>query len=264
VSARAIAMGDAFSSITDDATAFVYNPARLNFGEKSNVALMFNKSAQDLSSNFIAIKFPLSNKFSMGIGFLTTSVSDIEIRTIPGPSVDKFDTRNLSTGVSFGYLVNKDISVGLTGKFLYEKVYVDEASGFAFDIGANYSRDNLSLAFVIANAGSVDNLKNASSKLPTLARIGASYKGKADKFSYTLGLEGFKVIDGGTFHVNTGGEGGYKDFVFLRLGYQTSYDNRGLTTGVGFKYKALNLDYAFVPYTNDFGTGNTVSLGINF
>ena len=30
--ARSIAMGEAFSSVTDDATAFIYNPARLSSG----------------------------------------------------------------------------------------------------------------------------------------------------------------------------------------------------------------------------------------
>lgn len=263
-SARAISMGDAYSSVTEDATAYIYNPARLNFGIKSNLTLMHNASAQDLTTDYISIKFPLGSKFAMGVGFFTTSVSGIQIRNIPGASIDEFDTRNLSTGVSFGYLINPNFSVGLTGKFLFEKIYVDEASGFAFDLGTSYSKDNYSFAFVVSNIGSMNELKNESSKLPTLVRLGGSYKGTASKFSYNLALEGLQVIDGGTFHVNTGGEIGYKDFAFLRLGYQTSYENRGFTTGVGFKYKALNLDYAFVPYTSDFGTGNSISLGINF
>lgn len=263
-SARAISMGDAYSSVTEDATAYIYNPARLNFGIKSNLTLMHNASAQDLTTDYISIKFPLGKKFAMGVGFFTTSVSGIQIRNIPGASIDEFDTRNLSTGVSFGYLINPNFSIGLTGKFLFEKIYVDEASGFAFDLGTSYSKDNYSFAFVVSNIGSMNELKYESSKLPTLVRLGGSYKGTASKFSYNLALEGLQVIDGGTFHVNTGGEIGYKDFAFLRLGYQTSYENRGFTTGVGFKYKALNLDYAFVPYTSDFGTGNSISLGINF
>ncbi|MBP9190945.1 MAG: PorV/PorQ family protein [Ignavibacteria bacterium] len=264
VSARAIAMGDAFSSVSEDATAYVYNPARLNFGVKSNVILMHNGTSQDLYTDYIAVKFPLGEDVSMGIGFFTTSVNDIEIRQIPGASIGNFDTRNLSTGLSFGYKVTPNLSLGITGKYLYEKIYVDEANGLAFDFGSNYVKDNLSIALVFANIGSMDDLKNASSTLPSLVRLGGSYKGKKDQFSYDIALEGFKVLDGGTFHLNTGGELGYKDFAFLRLGYQTSYENRGFTTGVGFKYKAVYLDYAFVPFNNDFGTGNSISLGINF
>ncbi len=262
--ARAIAMGDAYSSVADDATAFIYNPARLNFGIKSNLTLMHNISAQDLSTDFIAIKYPLSDKFSMGVGFFTTSVTGIQIRNIPGAAIDNFDSRNLSTGVSFGYKITPNFSAGITGKFLFEKIYVDDASGFAFDFGTNYSKNNLNLAVVVSNVGSMSELKAVSSELPALIRFGGSYKNSNKEFSYNLALEGFKVFDGGMFHVYTGGEAGYKEFVFLRLGYQSGYENRGLTTGVGFKYKTLSLDYAFIPSVSDFGTGNTISLGINF
>ena len=109
------------------------------------------------------------------------------------------------------------MSIGITGKYLFQKIYVDEANGLAFDFGTNYSKDNVSVAFVIANIGSVDDLKNESTKVPTLVRLGGSYKGTAQKFSYNIALEGFKVLDGGTFHVNTGGEVGYKDFAFLKI-----------------------------------------------
>jgi hypothetical protein len=262
--ARAIAMGDAYSSVADDATAYIYNPARLNFGIKSNLTLMHNISAQDLSTDFIAIKFPLSDKVAMGVGFFTTSVTGIQIRNIPGAEIDNFDTRNLSTGVSFGYKITPNFSMGITGKFLFEKIYVDEASGLAFDFGTNYSKDNFNIALVVSNVGSMNELKSASSELPALIRFGGSYSNSKNDFSYNLALEGFKVFDGGTFHVYTGGEAGYKQFVFLRMGYQSSYENRGLTTGVGFKYKTLNLDYAFTPSVSEFGTGNTISLGINF
>lgn len=262
--ARSIAMGEAFSSISDDATAFIYNPARLNKGIKSNLAIMHNESAQDLKTDFIAVKFPISNKISLGIGFFTSAVTDIEIRNIPGASIDKFDSRNLSTGVSMGYLLNPDLSLGLTGKFLYEKIYVDEASGIAFDMGLNYSKKNYSFAFVVSNLGSLNELKNQSTKLPASVRFGGSYLFSKDKFSFIFGLDGFKVLNGGKFHVNTGGEAGYKDFLFLRLGYQTEFENKGFTTGIGFKYKTISLDYAFVPYKTEFGTSNTISLGINF
>lgn len=263
-SAKAIAMGDAFSSVSEDATAYIYNPARLNFGNKSNVTLMHNASIQDNNTDFIAVKFPLSKNFSMGVGFFTTSISDIEVRTIPGVTTEKFTARNLSTGVSFGYKVNPNLSIGVTGKFLFEKIYVDEASGLGFDFGTNYSKNNFSLAFVVSNLGSVNELRNQSTKLPALVRFGGSYKFSKNKFSFNLGADAFKILDGGIFHFHAGGEAGYKDFIFLRAGYQSGYDNRNLTTGLGIKYKALSFDYAFVPYKNEFGTSNTFSLGINF
>ncbi|MEP7145788.1 MAG: PorV/PorQ family protein [bacterium] len=264
VGARAIAMGDAYSSVSEDATAFIYNPARLNFGVKSNLSLMHNQSVQDMKTDFIALKFPLGTKLAIGIGLFSTSINGIEIRNTPGASVDKFDAKNLETGISLGYMINKNFSIGVTGKFLFEKIYIDEASGLGFDIGTNYTKDNYSLSLVVSNLGSVNKLKNENTKLPSLVRIGGSYKFGKDKFGFTLGIEGLKVLDGGKLHLNAGGEAGYKNFVFLRVGYQTGYDNKGLTTGIGFKYKSVNVDYAFVPYKSEFGSSNSFSLGINF
>lgn len=264
VGARAIAMGEAVSSIADDATAYIYNPARLNFGATSNVSLMHNISVQDLNTDYIASKFFVSNKVTLCVGFYTTSISNIEIRNTPGAAIDNFDSRNLSTGISFGYKINPTLSIGVTGKFLFEKIYVDEASGLGFDFGTNYSKDNFSFAFVISNLGSMNELKNQSSKLPSSVRFGGSYKYLKKKLGLTFGLDGYKVLDGGKFHALAGGEAGYNEFVFLRLGYQSSYDNKGFSTGIGFKYKTLSVDYAFVPYQNEFGTSNAFSLGINF
>ncbi|MCY7361232.1 MAG: PorV/PorQ family protein, partial [Ignavibacteria bacterium] len=251
-------------SVTDDATCLIYNPARLNFGLKSNVALMHNSLVQDMSTDFIALKFPVSDKVSMGLGLFTTYISGIEIRNIPGASIGEFDSRNMSLGLSFGYKINPSLSLGLTTKYLFEKIYVDEASGFAFDFGSNYTKKNLSLALVVSNVGSLSALRNQKTVLPTSLRLGGSYKISKDKFSFIIGIDGYKVIDGGSFHVNTGGEAGYKDFVFLRLGYQTEYENKGFTSGLGFKYKSVSFDYAFVPYNNNFGNSNTFSLGLNF
>lgn len=261
--ARSIAMGEAFSSISDDATAVIYNPARLNFGQNNNVTIMHSSSVQDLSTEFIAAKFKVK-RFAFGFGLMKTSIDGIEVRERPGAPLDKFTAQNLSAGMSVSYMINDNLSIGATSKFLYEKIYIDDASGLAFDFGTCYSKDNLSFSFVVANLGSMNELRTQSTKLPSSARFGGGYNFKKDNFTFLVSLDGYKIFDGGSFHIHTGGEIGYKDFVFFRLGYQSNYENRNLTTGIGFKYKSMLLDYAFVPYTNDFGTSNNFSLGFTF
>jgi hypothetical protein len=263
VGARSIAMGEAFSSICDDGTAVIYNPARLNSGSGNNVTIMYNSAMQDLTNNFVGAKLKI-NKLGLGFGLFKTSVSGIEIRTIPGAPIDKFDAQNLSMNLSLCYEIYKNLSVGVTSKLLYEKIYLDEASGVGFDIGTNFIKDNLSFSFVISNLGSINELKSVSTKLPTAVRFGGAYTIKNNNLNFILALDGFRVLDGGNLHINSGGEVSYKDLLFVRLGYQTAYDNKGITTGVGFKYKSIIMDYAFVPYSDSFGTSNTISLGFNF
>ena len=263
VGARSLAMGEAFSSICDDGTAVIYNPARLNSGSNSNVTLMYNSAMQDLTNNFIGAKLKI-NKLGLGFGLFKTTVSGIEIRTIPGAPIDKFDAQNLSMNVSLCYEIYNNLSVGVTSKLLYEKIYLDEASGVGFDIGTNFIKDNLSFSFVLSNLGSINELRSVSTKLPTAVRFGGAYTIKNNNLNFILALDGFRVLDGGSLHINSGGEVSYKDLLFLRLGYQTAYDNKGITTGVGFKYKSIIMDYAFIPYSDSFGTSNTISLGFNF
>lgn len=263
IGARSIAMGEAFSSLSDDGTAYIYNPARMNATEDGNVTVMFNKTMLDMTTNYVGAKFRL-NKFGIGIGLLKTTVSDIEVRSNPGAPIEKFNADNFSGGISLSYEVYKNLSVGLTTKLLYEKIYIDEASGFGMDFGANYMINNFSFAAVLSNVGSMNALKNSETELPTSFRLGASYVYRKDNFSVTGAVDGFKVLDGGNFHGHFGAEGGFKDFVFLRAGYMTGYENKGFTAGVGFKYKSLYLDYAFQTHSTGFGSGNSISLGYNF
>jgi len=263
IGARSIAMGEAFSSLADDGTAFIYNPARMNATENGNVTAMFNKTMLDMTTNFIGAKFRIK-KLGIGIGLLKTTVSDIEVRNTPGVPIELFDANNISAGLSLSYEVYKNLSLGVTGKLLYEKFFIDESSGFGMDIGANYILKNLSIAAVVSNIGSMNPLRVETTKLPTALRFGASYVYRKDYLSLTGAADAFKVIDGGIFHGHFGAEGGYKDFIFLRAGYMTGYDNKGFTAGLGLKYKTLTLDYALQPFTDGFSSGNSLSLGFNF
>ena len=263
IGARSIAMGEAFSSLADDGTAYIYNPARMNASENGNVTAMFNKTMLDMTTNYVGAKFRIK-KIGIGIGLLKTSVSDIEVRNTPGAPLETFSAENFSGGISLSYEVYKNLSLGVTGKLIYEKLYIDESSGFGMDIGANYIYKNFSIAAVVNNIGSMNELKVETTKLPTSLRFGASYLYRKDNMSITGSIDAFKVIDGGSFHGHFGAEGGYKDFIFLRTGYQTGYENKGFTAGLGLKYKTLTIDYALQPYTTGFGSGNSLSLGFNF
>jgi len=263
VGARSIAMGDAFSSVADDGTAVIYNPARLNSGLNNNVTIMYNSAMQDLTNNYIGTKVKF-NKLGIGFGLLKTSVSDIEVRTIPGAPIDKFDAQNISMNLALCYELYKNLTFGISSKLIYEKIYIEEASGVGFDIGTNFIKDDLSVSFVLSNLGSINALKETSSKLPTAVRFGGAYNFRKNNLNFILALDGFKVLDGGKMHINSGAEIGYKDLLFIRLGYQTAYENKGFTSGLGLKYKGILLDYAFIPYSDSFGTSNTLSLGFNF
>lgn len=265
VSSRAISMGEAVVSNSEDASALHYNPGAVFLGPAANVLAMHNESVLGVRTEFLAAKFKLS-KFGFGVSVNVASVDDIEVREIPGEPIDKFSARNFAVGLTAAYKLNEFFQFGITGKFLYEKIYIDNASGFAGDIGLLYARDKISAGFSLSNFGSMNELRNDASKLPTSVRLGGSYLFDIPKLngSVRIGIDGFKVLDGGTLHANAGAEFLYKDLLAIRAGYQSGYENKFITTGLGIKYKGINLDYAFVPYKFSQGNSHTITLGYNF
>jgi hypothetical protein len=265
VSSRSIALGDAVVSDVYDASATHYNPAALTVVNNTNVLFMHNSSILGVRTEYFAGKVSFT-RLSLGISLNNTSVGDIEVREIPGQSLGTFNAQNFALGLSGAYKISPMLSIGVTAKFLYEKIYIDNASGFAFDFGGLYQNKQISIGLALANAGSMNELRNTATKLPTSIRLGASYLLGIQKISSNLriALDGYKVLDGGKFHANAGAEFLYKDFLAVRAGYQSGYDDRGLTTGLGLKYGVFNLDYAFVPYKYSLGNSHTFTLGCSF
>jgi hypothetical protein len=265
VTSRAVSLGEAVAANTNDASATHYNPAALFMGSKVNVLFMHNEQVLGVRTEFLAAKVSMKN-VAFGISLNNTSINDIEVREIPGESLDKFTAQNFALGLSLAYKINENLQVGLTGKFIYEKIFVDNASGFGLDLGGLYTKDKLSIGASVSNLGSMNELRTEATKLPTGIRFGASYLIDVPKFSGGLRIsaDGFKVLDGGKVHGNVGLEFGFKEFLNIRAGYQTGYEDKGLTTGIGLKYRAFSLDYAFVPYKYSIGSSHTFTLGTSF
>lgn len=266
VGGRALGMGEAYTAIANDPAATYYNPAALSLTDASQFLLMHKQWIQDTKTEFFAARTSLE-KFSLGVSLNSTSVDNIEIREVPGPPIGTFTARNAAIGASAAYEINPDLSVGATVKYLYEKILVEQASGYGIDLGAAYMTPwDLRLAFAVNNLGSMGALVTESSKLPTVIRFGTGYVRPIEAIDATVTLAADVVSFTGEqkTHLHLGAEIEYRHSFALRAGYQTGYEARGFSAGVGIAYELLRLDYAFVPFSYDLGTTHTFSLGIEF
>lgn len=266
--ARNIAMGDAGSSASNDLSAMFYNPSRLASTENNEAMFMHNEWIQDVRSEVGGVKWNMFN-LPFAVGFNVTNVSDLEFRDErPGEPLSFFSWNYFFGSLSTGFKVVDNLDFGLTFKYLYEGLLNDEATGFGFDFGANYttSIEGLTISSVIKNIGSMNKLRAEETKLPTEFRIGGAYKFGLEtaKLDFTAVGEFQKYLDTDDIHLHGGGEIVYDETFAARAGYQSGWESRGFTGGVGIMWGNLRFDYAFLPFSLGLGNANLFSLQFKF
>ena len=265
--ARNIAMGDAGATASNDLSAMYYNPSRLVSTEMNEVMFMHSEWIQDVRSEVGGIKW---NMFSLpwAFGFNVTTVSDIEVRERPGEPISKFNANYFFGSLSSGFTLMKDLDVGLTFKYMYEGLFNYESAGYGFDFGVNYFSPikGLTASAVIKNIGSMSELRVEKTKLPSEFRLGGSYNFglQESKFDFILAAEFQKYLDTDDIHINSGGEIIYNQTFAARVGYQSGYEARSFTGGVGIMWGNLRLDYAYMPFSEGLGNANLFSVQFKF
>jgi hypothetical protein len=243
------------------ASSTLGNPSALNLSNSSEVQIGVIKSIQDINSQYLLLKLKTSDKLSFGFHILNYKISDIEIRDIPGESQGTFNSQYLSSGISGAYQIAEKINVGITAKLIYEKIYIEEATGFGLDIGGFYQfSDNLHFGAVISNIGSMNKLAEESTELPLTGGLGASYKFDISVLSNMSSIEVKNNFEDKKTHLSVALDSKYNDLLSIRFGYMTGYDSKAFTAGMGIKFSDLNLNYCFIPYSNNLGDLHSISL----
>ncbi|HEY3215890.1 MAG TPA: hypothetical protein VGK93_05315 [Candidatus Eisenbacteria bacterium] len=256
--ARALAMGGAFCSIADDATASYWNPAGLPWIGHQEItgahANLFNTGIKD---NFAAFVLPLSPRHAAAIDWYHSGFEDTEL-----------DFGENRIDLSYGRKVAAFLSAGATLKYLTRRTSLDGVSvrrgqGVGADLGMLATPlDRLRLALILQDAFDTK-LSYAEGNgtvvaYPRRFRVGASYGLFKDAL---LALD---VDD--RYHL--GAEYQALPQLALRAGLEEDPDaSDGITTsfGAGIKFGLLRFDYALVDHpvlgsTSHFG----LSMAFNF
>ena len=262
VGARPMGMGSAYVAIADDATATYWNPAGLASVTGTQITAMHNEWVQDFRQEFVAVGTKLGPGvvgFSFG-GFYT---SELEERDGTGVLTGHFGFNDVAMTGAYGLNVASGLDVGLSARYLREMIDVEDATTFAFDLGAKYrvGESGLALGAAVQNLGGDPTLVAEKIPLPTTVRAGAAF-GRAmtslhGKGTLTAEMRKSRAEDA-RFHV--GGEFDYKERVAFRVGGKFGYDEEDLSFGLGFAQSRIRFDYALVPLSSDLGTTHFFSL----
>jgi len=294
VGARPIAMGGAYVSVAEDATALFWNVAGIARLPGNQVLLDHADWIADINFDYAGLIMNLGELGVFGLTFTSLSMGDMERTTEfePDGNGELFSAGSFAIGVSYARNLTDRFSIGFTGKYISEKIMNSSARGLAIDIGTLYTTPfyGMKLGMSISNFGTkmqmtgrdmlvqydIDpirhgnnaalnaNLETDQYELPLMFRVGVS----VDVLQAVAGQRLLLAVDAlhpndNVESLNLGAEYSFEDLVFLRLGYKRLFSRdseEGLTAGAGLRYRFLSnlgvrLDYAF----QSFGRLNNVN-----
>ena len=218
---------------------------------KSEVSLSHFSWYQDITVEQASIALPLS----MDGLTAAASITYVNYGTIEGYNSSGAYTEDLTVydwvgGLSLGYKLSDELMIGVTGKYVNQKLDDYSASAFAADLGVKYCFDNIWLAAAVTNLGGEMTFDQEAEKLPAAAKFGVAVMPFGP--SMTTAVEVEQRFEGDLI-VRQGIEFGFSGRYFLRSGYDylPSQDGRNLSTalsfGAGIHLDVADFDYAYTP-----------------
>ncbi|MBD3381930.1 MAG: PorV/PorQ family protein [candidate division Zixibacteria bacterium] len=263
VSARAVGMGEAFISMTDDATAVYYNPSGLTYVYEKQFMFTHIEYAADINYEFGGFVLPmwdLGGVFGFGVYMLDAgSVDETTYEHTEGTG-RTFGAKEYALSASYARNLTDHFSVGATLKVI-DQVYEEmRSTGWGADVGTTYDTGyrGFRISMVISNFGPDMTFISEAHPLPINFKFGASFNVlESDLHRLTLAAEGAHPADNEEKYT-TGMEYTYKEMFSLRMGQKFQIDTGGFSAGAGVRLPVnnwtLTADYAFF----DFGVLESV------
>jgi hypothetical protein len=245
VGARQVGMGSAVTSMNGDATNTFWNPAGVALrDEKAQVSFTYNSWIGGLTQNAFAGSYRMEGIGTIGIGVMTFGVSGIpadrDVYTgndaltalqIDQGSAATYDYQDLLAQVTYSTYIMDRLALGVTAKFINEKIDDMNASAFGFDLGSVYNIGlmNWSIGARISNLGSDIKFYDYASPIPLTFSMGTSLTPiHIGDNSVTFAIDAVKPQDGQQYYY-TGMEYNFNNMIFLRGGWKLNYSYLGLT-----------------------------------
>lgn len=299
--ARSIAMGGAYTGLSNDIYSIYYNPAGIT-NVKGGGQAAFNHAEwlADINYDFAAASLNIPELGTLFASLTSLSIPEDKVRTVAAPDGDGrvWDASSIALGLGFARKLTEDFSIGFQVKYIREAIWNSSASGFAIDIGTYYVTpfNDLVIGAVITNFGSEMRMdgrdiqfnedpdgnpdtgpgliqsryETTSYDIPLTLRIGLAMDIVKSRYIRVTAAVDAAHPNDNTEYMNSGLEIGYNEMFFLRVGYKSLFlrdSEQGLTFGAGFSYDISGLGL-FVNYGwADYGRLKNVSffdVGINF
>lgn len=262
-SARNAALAEASVADHSNRLSALLNPALLHGMPDFTVSISHQQWIQDVTSDLLQASLGLSFG-SIGLTVASTTIAGIEIRTVPGPPEGTFHARSALVGITLALPVQTDLTAGITIQHVYEKIYVDEATGALFDVGFLYATpvEGITAGISLQHAGFAGRLQERRPRLPVTLRGGLAHRLDSGGFTVRTVIAVSTEADQSDLRLHGGVEGMYAGVAGIRFGYQTGFATRGFSAGFGIHYSNFAVDYGFVPFSLGVGSGHLITIGV--
>ena len=271
VNARAIAMGEAYSAVSDGSDSLHWNPARLALVKGRALSFMHSVYLQSIFYDYGSYAQHLGSAGTLGVSAQYLSGSSIDQTDAQGSKTGTFKPSDMALSVGWAKEVAEfgdegKILLGLSAKFVESKI-IQTATSEAVDLGVSLNPLKRTwLSFVIQNLGSSQKFNQTSDPLPLNFKLGSSYRlseslllaadmnaPRDNDPSVSLGGEYRKSIAPGMW---LAGRTGFNSRTTSDIGGMSS-----LSLGTGFGWQDYGLDFAWVPF-GGLGHAYRVSLAV--
>lgn len=284
-SAHNMGISDGHVASKTGASAIFLNPSMLAMENQSSATLSYMLwPVTDTQNSFAGVAFR-REKDAFGFAILSSFIDDIPFRTGPTSNPDLFAVRYLSLAGSYARNYGP-LSLGVTGMYLYEQFFQQDALGYGMNagIGLNVLDERVRLGTSLRNLGSMNDLAETATKLPTILSFGSEMKlmqfstsATQDEIPLLVSLvtdynvplneiresdDTINSQDEGYF--NVGLELNISEIIDLRSGFRSGDTQRRFSFGAGLLINEFYFNYAFMPFNTGFGTAHAVSIQYMF
>lgn len=298
---RAISMGGAFVANANDVSTLYWNPAGASRMESNGVLFSHSKWFADITYNWAGSIVNLGSYGAVGLSVTYLDYGKMEVTTLAEQegTGEYFSAQDIALALTYSYNLTDRFSLGMSVKYINQKIWNSSADAFAVDLGTLFISDlyGIRIGASISNFGTdmqldgkdlyvlydinpningnndqvLTKLKTDSYPLPLVFRVGIAKDisiGNQNRF--TIAADAIHPNDNAET-VNLGGEYSFNENIFIRAGYKSMFltnSEEGLNLGFGLRYEVaqkifINLDYAY----QDFGKLNYTQqfgVGIQF
>ncbi len=290
VGARALSMGGAVTTISEDVTSLYWNPAGISKINKIQAVVSHYDYIADIFYDYDAVAIPVGDFGVAGMFFSYLGMPDLERTTIENPNGtgEKVPAYSYSVGFGLAKELTDRFAMGFTVKYINETLWHSSASAFSGDIGLIYTtlNEGLKIGMSISNLGGTMKIEGRDLRiqhdlnptwdgnnayingyfdtdrfpLPTLFRAGVSSNlintfMPVEGYDWTVSVDAVHPNDNNEY-VNAGTEFVYQKTLAFRAGYNKLFieDNQGgFAFGFGFMMTWSTVDFT-LDYANvDYG-----------